>query len=98
MVERRLSGKLKQSVQNQLQCHCPRAESESLGLNETMSLKKGKKLYNENFHSLYFSLNSVKGIISRKLTWGEGGFVESIQETRNAHVTVVRKSEETTHR
>jgi hypothetical protein len=45
---------------------------------------------------LYSSPNTVKGIISRKLTWDR--LVECIQETRNAYGTVVRKPEETTCR
>jgi hypothetical protein len=78
-------------VQNLLHCHCP----ESLGLNKMMSLKNGKKLHNENFHS-FSSSNTVKGIISRKQIWE--GFVECIQETRNAYITVAGKPEETTCR
>jgi hypothetical protein len=48
-----------------------------------------RKLHNEELHNLYFSLNIIRMIKSRKLRWA--GHVARMRDKRNAYMILVGK-------
>jgi hypothetical protein len=50
-----------------------------------------RKLYNEELHNLYSSLNIITMITSRRMSWT--GYVASMRENRNAYRNFVDKPE-----
>jgi hypothetical protein len=62
-----------------------------LGLKRDKETGKWRKIHNEEINDLYFSLNIVRVIKSRRMRWA--GHVAGIRESRGAYRILVRKPE-----